>query len=658
MFKLKAKFKPTGDQPAAIKEMVENIKNGEKCQVLLGVTGSGKTFSIANVIEKINKPTLIMAPNKTLAAQLYSEYKAFFPENLVGYFVSYYDYYQPEAYIPTTDTYIEKDSSINDEIEKLRHEATASLINRKDVIIVASVSAIYGLGTPELYQEKTLILDIEELMERKNIIEKLINIRYERNDIEFQRGKFRVKGDVIDIYPIYMDTAYRLEFFGDELEKISEIDPLTGKKIKNMQRTVVFPATHYVIDESEIENMLEKINIEKEQRIREFEKTGKLLEAQRIKQRTEYDIEMIREIGYCKGIENYSRYLSDRKEGEAPATLLDYFGDDFLIFIDESHIGLPQIGGMYKGDRARKTSLIENGFRLPSAYDNRPMRKDEFLKKAKQITYVSATPGDFELESSKGKIVEQLIRPTGLIEPEIEIKPTKNQVDDLLEEIRKRVEKGERVLVTALTKKMSEELTDYYLDLGVKVKYLHSGIDTLERVEIIRGLRKKEFDVLIGINLLREGLDIPEVSLVAILEADKEGFLRSTRSLIQTMGRASRNLNGKVILYADKRTKSIKAALKEVQRRKEIQLEYNEKNNIKPESIMKEISEELIKLDYATIMEKEEKIAKLYRSRKEIQKEIIKLKKEMEKLAEELDFETAIQKRDEVKDLEELLLEF
>ena len=659
MFKLKSKFKPTGDQPEAIKKMVENLKNGEKYQVLLGVTGSGKTFSIANVIEKMNKPTLIMAPNKTLAAQLYSEYKAFFPENLVGYFVSYYDYYQPEAYIPTTDTYIEKDSSINDEIEKLRHEATASLINRKDVIIVASVSAIYGLGTPELYQEKTLILDVEEEMERKGIVEKLISIRYERNDTEFERGKFRVKGDVIDIYPIYMDTAYRMEFFGDELEEISEIDPLTGRKIKNrIQRTVVFPASHYVIDESEIENMLEKINSEKEKRVIEFEKKGKLLEAQRIKQRTEYDIEMIREIGYCKGIENYSRYLSDRKEGETPATLLDYFGDDFLIFIDESHIGLPQIGGMYKGDRARKNSLIENGFRLPSAYDNRPMRIDEFLNKAKQITYVSATPGDFELESSEGKIVEQLIRPTGLIEPEIEIKPTKNQVDDLLEEIQKRVEKGERVLVTALTKKMSEELTDYYLELGVKVKYMHSGIDTLERVEIIRGLRKKEFDVLIGINLLREGLDIPEVSLVAILEADKEGFLRSRRSLIQTMGRAARNLNGKVILYADKKTKSIKEAIKEVQRRKEIQLDYNEKNNIKPESIIKEISEELINLDYATIIEKEEKISKLYRSRKEVEKEIIKLKKEMERLAEELDFETAIQKRDEVKELENLLLEF
>lgn len=659
MFRLKSNFSPMGDQPEAIKKLVEGIEQGLKNQTLLGVTGSGKTFTIANVIKETGRPALILAPNKTLAAQLYSEYKRFFPENAVEYFVSYYDYYQPEAYIPSTDTYIEKDSSINDEIDKLRHAATAALMTRKDVIIVASVSAIYGLGSPEIYEKKTLSVDKKTGMERKEVIEKLIELRYERNDIEFKRGIFRVKGDIIDIYPAYMETAYRFEFFGDDLENISEINPLTGQKIRReVERLSIMPASHYIAEEDKLDKICDEIAKEMEERVKYFESKNLLLEAQRISQRTKYDLEMIKEIGYCKGIENYSRYLAGKKAGETPYTLLDYFPKDYLVFIDESHIGVSQIGGMYNGDRSRKTTLVENGFRLPSALDNRPLRFDEFVKKAGQIIYVSATPGDYEFEKSEGNIAEQLIRPTGIVEPEIEIRPIENQIDDLMEEIRKRVERKERVLVTALTKKMSEELTEYYLGFGIKVKYMHSDIDTLERTEIIRGLRKGEFDVLVGINLLREGLDIPEVSLVAILEADKEGFLRSRRSLIQTMGRAARNINGRVILYADIMTKSINSAISEVKRRRKKQLEYNIENNIDPKNIIREISEEVLNFDYGLdLEEKEKEIKRVFRSKKEIEKEITKLEKEIKQLAKELDFEKAIEKRDEMTKLKNILLE-
>ena len=659
MFKIHSKYTPTGDQPEAIRELSENIKNGVKDQVLLGVTGSGKTFTIANVIEKTQRPSLILAPNKTLAAQLYAEYKKFFPENAVEYFVSYYDYYQPEAYIATTDTYIEKDSSINDEIEKLRHAATAALINRRDVIIVASVSAIYGLGSAETYKKMTIPIDKKTGIDRKELIERLVSIRYERNDIAFERGKFRIKGDVIDIYPSYMETGYRLEYWGDDLEEISEINTLTGQKIrKNIERIMIYPATQYLTADGDDERIIKEIQRDMKIEVEAFEKKGKLLEAQRLKQRTEYDIEMIREIGYCKGIENYSRYLSGKKVGETPDTLLEYFPDDFLIFIDESHITIPQIRGMYNGDRARKTALVENGFRLKAALDNRPLKFEEFRELSHQTVFVSATPGDFEIESSGGIIAEQLIRPTGILDPEIEVRPTGNQVDDLLEEIRKRVEKRERVLVTTLTKKMAEELTEYYLELGVRVKYMHSDIDTLERVEIITGLRKGEFDVLVGINLLREGLDIPEVSLVAILEADKEGFLRSRRSLVQTIGRAARNVEGRVILYGDIITDSMQEAITETARRRKIQNEYNVINGIDPKSIIKEISEELINLDYGLPEEKQGKEKKLFTSVKDIEKEILKLQKEIAQLSKELDFETAIVKRDEMNRLKNLLLEF
>lgn len=659
MFNLKSNFVPTGDQPEAIKKLSEGILEGEKNQILLGVTGSGKTFTIANVIKETGRPALILAPNKTLAAQLYGEYKKFFPENAVEYFVSYYDYYQPEAYIPTTDTYIEKDSSINDEIDKLRHAATAALMTRNDVIIVASVSAIYGLGSPDVYRKTTLNVDLKTGIDRMEMMRKLISIRYERNDIEFERGKFRVKGDIIDIFPSYMETAYRFEYFGNDLEEISEINPLTGQKLRrNIERLSLLPASHYIAEEDDIETICENIKKEMEEQVEVFTRKNLLLEAQRIKQRTEYDLEMIKEIGYCKGIENYSRYLTGKPAGESPFTLLDYFPSNYLTFIDESHITVSQIGGMYNGDRSRKTTLVENGFRLPSALDNRPLRFDEFLDKSNQLVYVSATPGDYEVERAATNIAEQLVRPTGIVEPEIYIKPTDNQVDDLLEEIRKRVEIGERVLVTALTKKMSEELTDYYLDFGIRVKYMHSDIDTLERTEIIRGLRKGEFDVLVGINLLREGLDIPEVSLVAILEADKEGFLRSRRSLIQTMGRAARNINGQVILYANNMTKSMKEAISEVKRRKEKQLKYNEEHGIDPKNIIREISEEVLNFDYGLdLEEKESHLKKIYKSKEEIEKEIKSLEKEIKKLSKELDFEKAIEKRDEMKRLKQVLLE-
>ena len=654
-FKLHSEFSPTGDQPKAIEKIVENLENGITDQILLGVTGSGKTFTVANVIEKINRPALIMAPNKTLAAQLYNEYKNFFPENAVEYFVSYYDYYQPEAYIMATDTYIEKDSSINDEIDKMRHAATAALLNRRDVIIVASVSAIYGLGSPEAYKEKSIPIDVETGIERDELIKRLISLRYERNDISFERSKFRVKGDILDLYPSYQDTAYRFEFFGDDLENIFEIHPLTGQKIREIKRLTIMPTTHYLTTE-DTQKMFLEIKKEMEDRVHKFRAENKLIEAQRIEQRTKYDLEMIEEIGYCKGIENYSRYLTGKNAGEEPDTLIDYFPDDLVVFLDESHISVPQINGMYKGDRARKQSLIDNGFRLPSAFDNRPLKFEEFFAKVPQAVYISATPSDYEIEQSKGEIVEQLIRPTGVVEPSIDIRPTENQIDDLMDEIKIRAAKKERVLVTTLTKKMAEELTDYYLDYGIKIKYMHSDIDTIERTEIIRGLRKGEFDVLVGINLLREGLDIPEVSLVAILEADKEGYLRSRRSLIQTMGRAARNVEGSVILYADRMTDSMKEAITEVERRRKIQEQYNKENGINPKSIKRKIDAALV--DYE--LEKEEevkKVAKNYKNIKEIEKEVKKLEKEIKKLSEELNFEEAIKVRDKMNELKKVLME-
>ena len=659
-FKLHSKFKPTGDQPEAIAKISDGIKRGVKDQVLLGVTGSGKTFTIANIIAETGRPALILAPNKTLAAQLYSEYKNFFPENAVEYFVSYYDYYQPEAYIKSTDTYIEKDSAINDEIDRLRYAATSAIINRRDTIIVASVSAIYGLGSPETYKKNSIPIDLKTGYDRGELIEKLIALRYERNDIAFERGKFRIKGDVIDIYPSSHEVGYRLEFFGDDLEAISEINTITGQKIKkNVERIIIPPASHYLTEEDEVDRILGEIKNDMEIEVENFKKEGKLLEAQRLEQRTTYDMEMIKEIGYCKGIENYSRYLSGKKPGERPDTLIDYFPKDFLIFIDESHIGVSQIGGMYNGDRARKTNLVENGFRLKAALDNRPLTFQEFKSIANQIVYVSATPGDYEMEVSKGEVAEQLIRPTGLIDPEIEVRKTENQVDDLLHEIRERAKNKERVLVTTLTKKMAEELTEYYINLGVKVKYMHSDIDTLERIDIIRDLRHGVIDVLVGINLLREGLDIPEVSLVAILEADKEGFLRSRRSLIQTIGRAARNVNGKVILYGDVITKSMRQAIDETERRRKIQREYNAFHNIDPKSVVREVSEEVLNLDYGLPQEEVKQISseKKYHSKEEIEKDISKLLKEIKKLSEELDFENAIKKRDEMLKLKNILLE-
>lgn len=660
MFKLHSKYTPMGDQPEAIKKIVENINDGIADQVLLGVTGSGKTFTIANIIKETNRPALILAPNKTLAAQLYSEYKSFFPENAVEYFVSYYDYYQPEAYIAVTDTYIEKDSSINDEIEKLRQAATAALINRRDVIIVASVSAIYGLGSAETYKKMTIPIDRQTGIGRKELIQRLISIRYERNDLAFERGKFRIKGDVIDIYPSYMETGYRLEFWDEDLEEISEINTLTGQKIrKNLERIMIYPATQYLTEDGDIERIIAEIQKDKLEEVKAFEDKGKLLEAQRLKQRTEYDIEMIREIGYCKGIENYSRYLSGKKPGETPDTLLEYFPKDFVTYIDESHISIPQIRGMYNGDRARKESLVDNGFRLKAALDNRPLKFEEFRKITGQTVFVSATPGDFEIQESNGNIAEQLIRPTGILDPEIEVRPTKNQVDDLMEEIRIRVGKNQRILVTTLTKKMAEELTEYYLGFGLRVKYMHSDIDTLERIDIIKGLRKGEFDVLVGINLLREGLDIPEVSLVAILEADKEGFLRSRRSLVQTIGRAARNVEGRVILYGDIITDSMKEAIDETNRRRKIQNQYNIENGIDPKTVIREISEDIINLDYGLPDEVvKEKDKKVFSSKADIEKEIAKLQKEITKLSKELDFEKAIVKRDEMIKLKKLLLEF
>ena len=646
-FKIHSGYKPCGDQPKAIEALADGIKKGNRFQTLLGVTGSGKTFTMANVIEKVQKPTLVLAHNKTLAAQLCSEFKEFFPENAVEYFVSYYDYYQPEAYIASTDTFIEKDSQINDEIDKLRHSATMSLFERRDVIIVASVSCIYGLGDPEDYTELVISLRPGMIKDRDEVIAKLIEIQYERNDINFVRGKFRVRGDVLEVFPASQsNNAVRIEFFGDEVERITEINVLTGEIIGTMSHLAIYPNSHYVTTDEKMKRAIAEIRREMEEREAEFTAENKLVEAQRIHQRTSYDIEMLEEIGFCQGIENYSRIISGREPGSAPYTLMDYFPDDFLLIIDESHVTLPQVRGMYNGDRARKTSLVEYGFRLPSAYDNRPLNFEEFEKRINQAVFVSATPGDYENEHSS-QIVEQVIRPTGLLDPEVIIRPVKGQVDDLYTEINRTTEKGDRVLVTTLTKKMAEDLTNYFENMGVKVRYLHSDIDTLERTEIINSLRLGEFDVLVGINLLREGLDIPEVSLVAILDADKEGFLRSETSLIQTIGRAARNAEGRVIMYADNITGSMSRAIEETNRRREIQKKYNEEHGIVPETIKKKVHESL-EITKAEVTE--EKPVKI--SIDNIEKEIERLKGEMQAAAYELNFELAAKLRDTIKELE------
>ena len=644
MFKLVSNFKPTGDQPQAIEKLVDGVEKGYNEQTLLGVTGSGKTFTMVNIIAKLNRPTLVLAHNKTLAGQLCAEFKEFFPENAVEYFVSYYDYYQPEAYIATTDTYIEKDSSINDEIDKLRHSATSALSERRDVIIVASVSCIYSLGDPIDY--KSMVISLRTGMEksRDDLIAKLVEIQYERNDINFIRNKFRVRGDIVEIFPVYSnDTAIRVEFFGDEIDRISEINALTGAVKNVVSHIAIYPASHYVVSPEKMEVALEKINNEMELQVAEFEKQGKLIEAQRIRQRTEYDMEMLRETGFCKGIENYSAIMSGRKPGEPPFTLLDYFPDDYVLFVDESHVTLPQVRGMYGGDRSRKDSLINFGFRLPSAYDNRPLTFDEFYEKTRQKIFVSATPGPFEAEKSV-QTAEQVIRPTGLLDPEISVRGTEGQIDDLISEINVRIEKKERVLVTTLTKKMAENLTDYLSGHGIKVRYMHYDIDTIERMELIRDLRLGEFDVLVGINLLREGLDIPEVSLIAILDADKEGFLRSETALIQIVGRAARNANGHVIMYADTVTKSMEKAIEETYRRRAIQISYNEEHGIVPETIKKDVREIL---EIST----KDKSGKKRMSRDEKQKLIAHLTEEMKAAAKILEFEHAAYLRDKIEKL-------
>lgn len=657
-FKIVTDFKPAGDQPQAIEKLTEGIKKELKHQVLLGVTGSGKTFTMANVIANVNKPTLIIAPNKTLAAQLYFEFKELFPENAVEYFVSYYDYYQPEAYIPETDTYIEKDSSINEEIDKLRHRATYSLLERNDVIIVASVSCIYGIGSPEAYHGLLVFLQKGDEADIREIMNKLIQIQYIRNDYDFYRGAFRVRGDALEIFPAYEDSkAIRIEFFGDTVDNIYTFDPLTGEIKDSLPKIAIYPASHYVATEDKMKEAIKNIRIELKERLDYFHKNNKLLEEQRLKQRTLYDLEILEEVGYCKGIENYSRYLDGRPEGAPPFTLLDYFPKDFLLIIDESHLTIPQLNGMYAGDRSRKTTLVEHGFRLPSALDNRPLTFNEFEARINQVVYISATPGPYEL-GKKQQLVEQLIRPTGLVDPEIIVKPAKNQIEDLLEETKKAVEKGERVLVTTLTKRMAEDLSSYLQDKGIKTKYLHSDIDTIERVKIIKSLRKGEFDVLIGINLLREGLDMPEVALVAILDADKEGFLRSETSLIQTCGRAARNVNGRVIFYADTVTKSMSNAINEALRRRKKQLAYNEKFGITPETIKKAIKEDfgiLCEKDYYTIEVEENK--EVYSIDDALlEKKLKRLEKEMKKMAKNLQFERAAQIRDEIKLLKESIM--
>ncbi len=646
LFKLVAPYKPTGDQPEAIEKLVQGINRGDKEQTLLGVTGSGKTFTMANIIARVQKPTLVLAHNKTLAAQLCSEFREFFPESAVEYFVSYYDYYQPEAYIPTTDTYIEKDSAVNDEIDKLRHSATSALSERRDVIIVASVSCIYSLGDPIDYRSMVISLRPGIEKSRDSFLKKLVEIQYDRNDVAFTRNTFRVRGDVVEVFPSYStESAIRIEFFGDEIDRISEVNPLTGEIQSVLKHVAIYPASHYVVSQEKMQRALAEIEIEMEERVKYFEANGKLIEAQRIRQRTEYDMEMLKETGFCKGIENYSRVMSGRPAGSLPFTLLDYMPDDYLMFVDESHVMLPQVRGMYGGDRGRKESLINFGFRLPSAYDNRPLNFDEFYDHINQVIFVSATPSDFEKKKSS-QIVEQVIRPTGLLDPEIIVKPTEGQIDDILSEIHSTIEKKERVLITTLTKKMAEDLTDYLENFNIKVRYMHYDIDTIERMEIIRGLRLGEFDVLVGINLLREGLDIPEVSLVAILDADKEGFLRSETSLIQTIGRAARNAHGRVIMYADSVTPSMERAIRETARRREIQSAYNLEHGIIPQTIKKNVHEII---EISTHNADEKNVKKL--SRKEREALILKLTKEMKAAAKILEFEHAAYLRDRIEKL-------
>jgi excinuclease ABC subunit B len=658
-FRVSSAYRPTGDQPRAIESLAEGINSGEQFETLLGATGTGKTATMAWLIEKVQRPTLVIAHNKTLAAQLCNEFREFLPENAVEYFVSYYDYYQPEAYVPQADLYIEKDASINDDIDRLRHAATSALLVRRDVVIVASVSCIYGLGSPKEYEDKTVLLAAGQEIDRDLMLRKLVDIQYARNDAFLGRGRFRVRGDVVEVQPAHMESAYRISFFGDEVEQITHFDPLTGEIHSKLPHLAIFPATQYVTSQPTIDRAVDEIRHELEEQVKLFESEGKLLEAHRIRQRTEYDLEMMKELGYCNGIENYSRILDGREPGTAPHTLLDYFPSDFLVLIDESHQTVPQIGGMYEGDRSRKQTLVEHGFRLPSALDNRPLRFDEFLGKVNQAVFVSATPGAYELRQST-RVAEQIIRPTGVVDPEVELRPTTHQIDDLLNEIRRREEAGERVLVTTLTKKMSEDLTDYLLESAVKARYLHSEIDTLERIQIIRELRLGEYDVLVGVNLLREGLDLPEVSLVAILDADKEGFLRGQTALIQTIGRAARNVNGKVIMYADKLTEAIKGAVDETTRRREIQLRYNEEHGITPESIVKGVSDiaEFLSLESPTVpgrrRRKDRKVEGL--SMDELEKLVVTLEEEMFAAAQELRFEYAAKLRDEIKNLRRELM--
>ena len=656
-FELVSEYKPTGDQPQAIEQLVQGFKEGNQCETLLGVTGSGKTFTMANVIQQLNKPTIIIAHNKTLAAQLYGEFKEFFPHNAVEYFVSYYDYYQPEAYVPSSDTYIAKDSAINDEIDKLRHSATAALSERKDVIIVASVSCIYGLGSPIDYQKMVISLRPGMIKDRDEVIGKLIDIQYDRNDIDFKRGTFRVHGDVLEVFPAGSgENIIRIEFFGDEIDRITEVDSLTGEIKNELNHIAIFPASHYVVSKENMDRALGQIEEELEQQIRFFKSEDKLLEAQRISERTNFDIEMLRETGFCSGIENYSRHLTGLKEGEPPHTLLDYFPDDFLMIIDESHKTIPQIGGMYHGDQSRKTTLVDYGFRLPSAKDNRPLNFEEFESKISQVMFVSATPGTYEEEHELLR-AEQVIRPTGLLDPEVEVRPVEGQIDDLIGEVNKEVAKKNKILITTLTKRMAEDLTDYMRELGIRVRYLHSDIDTLERTEIIRDMRLDVFDVLVGINLLREGLDIPEITLVAILDADKEGFLRSETSLIQTIGRAARNAEGHVIMYADTVTDSMKAAIDETRRRREIQMQYNEEHGITPKTIQKAVR------DLISISKKVAKQEKMLEkdpesmSREELEKLVKDLNKQMKKAAADLDFETAAELRDKMIEIKKHLQE-